>query len=238
MAVLCTHCGAEHAAGVNIACRDCRLAPGNGTAWSLPDLENGPDEVDFDLADWTPADRVALAVTLDERVVPWRWEAGPVLVVQASDEEVVDSLLDEMEEQEDGEGGDDEGDAWGEAGDEEWDEEAGEEAAAAMGNLFDVGDRLMHNPDNAELLLEVDRLASVVEGSAPPFGVEQSTWEEIGRLAAAVVEASDDASEEDGDEDGGEQDGGEDDDESGGKSGGGDVAAAARALRDYLRDFV
>lgn len=199
---VCRHCGAVVEAGVNAACRDCRLSPDLGAVPSLPATDDGAggDEVDFDLADWPAEERVALAVMLHERAVPWRWEPGPLLVVREFDEAVVEELLDE----------DDEGaTAWEDLeGD-----EADEEAQSAMGDLFDAGDRLMHNPANVELVALVDRLATVVDQSPPPFGLDAGTWEEIARLATAVAVAGDDLDEE-------------------------GVAAAARSLRDYLREYV
>jgi hypothetical protein len=92
-------------------------------------------------------------------------------------------------------------------------EDGGEEAAEAMGGLFDAADRLLHNPANVEALVDVDRLATVVAESAPPYGVEVKTWEQVGNLADAVLAASDDEDE-------------------------GAVAESSRALRDFLRTFV
>ena len=199
---VCRHCGAVVEAGVNAACRDCRLSPDLGALPTLPPTDDGAgaDEIDFDLADWPAEERVALSVTLHEREVPWRWEPGPLLVVREFDEAVVEELLGEEGE-----------------GETAWEdiegEEADEEAQSAMGDLFDAGDRLMHNPANIELVAEVDRLATVVDQSPPPFGIDAGTWEEIARLAVAVAVAGDEQ-----DEDG--------------------VAVAARSLRDYLREYV
>jgi len=227
---LCANCGAEYAAGLQAACRDCRLASDPTVQPSLPDLEDGPDEMLFDLSLWPAEERVALGLTLDERDIPWRWEPGPDLVVREVDQAVVEELLDEEE-----------------ASDEDWEElseaemdhleadmeadleadlaidddgvedagpqDGGEEAAEAMGGLFDAADRLMHHPANVEALVEVDRLATVVAESAPPYGVEDKTWQQVGALADAVLTASDD-----------------EDDEA--------VAESSRALRDFLRTFV
>lgn len=232
---LCANCGSEYAAGLQAACRDCRLASDPASPPSLPDLEDGPDEMLFDLSLWPAEERVALGLTLDERGIPWRWEPGPDLVVRESDQVVVEELLDEEEgDDEDwedvSEADRDESDldadlaidaddevADGEDGDEPEDddepEDGGEEAAGAMGGLFDAADRLMHNPANVEALVDVDRLASLVADSLPPYGIEPKTWEQVGVLADAVLAASD---EEDVDA----------------------VAAASKSLRDFLRTYV
>jgi len=231
---LCLNCGAEYAAGLQAACRDCRLATDPTSAPSLPDLEDGPDELLFDLTLWPAEERVSLGLTLDERGVPWRWEPGPELAVRESDQAAVEELLDEEEAGEDDweelsdeemdaleadlEIDDDEGGARGEedGGEEdggEDEEDGGEEAAAAMGDLFDAADRLMRNPANVEALVDVDRAATVVAERKPPYGIEPPTWDQVGALADAVLAASDE----------------EDEDA---------VAAASKSLRDYLRPFV
>lgn len=201
---LCRHCGAEYAAGVHAACRDCRLSPDLETEWSLMPQGEGPEELEFDVATWPAGERVALALDLDERGVPWRWEPGLVLVVRAEDEAVVEEVFQQQPEEDEAA---EEFDAL------EGDEADDGEAQAAMGDLFDAADRLLHNPTNIEALTDVDRLVSVVDQSAPPFGIEVTTWEEIGRLAGAVVDGAD-AEDEDA------------------------VAAAARGLRDFLRQYV
>lgn len=227
--MLCANCGAEYAVGLQAACRDCRLASDATVEPSLPDLEDGPDEMLFDLSLWPPEERVALGLTLDERDIPWRWEPGPDLVVREVDQAVVEELLDEeeagdedweelSEEEMDDVEADMEADleadlAIDDDEEDEDDEEGGDEAAAAMGGLFDAADRLMHNPANVEALVDVDRLATVVAESAPPYGVEEKTWEQVSTLADAVLTASDD----------------EDEDA---------VASSSRALRDFLRTFV
>lgn len=231
---ICANCGADYAVGLQAACRDCRLASFPESPPTLADLEDGPDEMLFDLSLWPPEERVALGLTLDERGIPWRWEPGPDLVVRESDQAVVEELLDEEEGDEgdweeltddemddleadldadleiDGDSEDDEAGGGEEDGGEE---DGGEEAAGAMGGLFDAADRLMHNPANVEALVDVDRLATVVADFRPPYGVEAKTWEQVGQLADAVLAASD-----------------EDDEDM--------VAAASKSLRDFLRSLV
>jgi hypothetical protein len=185
---------------VNAACRDCRLAPDPAAPASLPAQQDGEPEIEYGLDSWPAEDRVGLGMALNQQSVPWRWEPGPVLVIRELDEAIVEAAL-------------------GQAGEEEagWEdvegEEADETAQAAMSDLFLAADRLVHSPSDGDLVEEVSRLASVVDESAPPFGVEPSVWDEISRLAGAVVVAA-----EEGDEEG--------------------VEEAARAVRDFLRDYV
>jgi hypothetical protein len=197
---LCTHCGVEVSAGVRAACPDCRLAPDVTVPPTLPASEDGPEEVSFDLSAWPAADRVALGVTLDSQEVPWRWEPGPALVVRAFDEAVVEEQLDE-------EGADDGG--WEDVEGEESDEEA----QTLMSDLFDVADRLVHTPWEADLLAEAARLGAAAGESKPPFGIEPQTWRAVTDRAGAIATAA------------------EDEDQVA-------VEDAARELRDYLRDYV
>ncbi len=196
---VCAYCGAEYTAGINAACRDCKLAPESADDPSLAPSDDGPDELLFELDTWPAEDRVGLGVALTERGVSWRWEPGPVLVVREFDEAVVEELLDQAE------GGDDWEDLEG--------EQADEAAHSAMSDLFLAADRLVHSPDNAVLVREVARLEEVVAESEPPFGVEETVWDEIGRLAADLADAGEDADEE-------------------------AVEQAAAALREYLRPYV
>jgi hypothetical protein len=179
---VCAHCGADYAAGVNAACRDCRLAPRATSAPTLPASDEGPDEVLFDLDSWPAQDRVALGVALNERGVPWRWESGPVLVVREFDEAVAEELLDATE------GGDDWEDLEG--------EESDEAAQEAMSDLFLAADRLVRSPGSAPIVEEVARLEEVVADSAPPFGVDPTVWDQMGDLAGALVAAGDAADDE------------------------------------------
>ena len=246
MTSLCLNCGAEFAVGIQAACRDCRLTTDVAGEPSLPDLEDGPDEMLFDLSLWLPEERVALGLTLDERGIPWRWEPGPELVVREADEAVVEELLDEEESGEgdweelsaeemddleadmeadleadleidsDSDEDDDEDDEEDDGGEDDLDDEGddgGDDAAAAMGDLFDAADRLMHNAANVEALVDVDRVATLVSESKPPYGVERTTWQQVGTMADAVLAASDEEDEA-------------------------AVAETAKSLRDFLRTYV
>ncbi|MFP5319756.1 MAG: hypothetical protein ACLGI2_15855 [Acidimicrobiia bacterium] len=203
---LCPHCGADYTAGINAACRECRLAPGPATEPSLPPSENPEEEVAFEMATWPAGERVAVGLALDEEDVPWRWEAGGLLVVREFDEAVVEAILAELAE-EDGEA-DGEPGGWEGEGD-----ELDEQAQTAMGDIFVVADRLVRAPDDGELILELARLASVVEDARPPFGVDRRMWEQIAARSWAITGAAEQGEDE-------------------------AVADGARDLRDYLREYV
>lgn len=215
MIACCPFCGAEYFPS-NARCHDCNLGldPPPATALLEEQLDN---ELVYELADWPVHARVRLSSTLGERQIAYRWEPGPDLVVRDTHGDAVDALLDELELAEvdpvDGEvdEGDDEED-WDDADEEQ--AAADEVAQAAMADLFVAADRLMHEPGDPSIADDLVEAAAVVDGNAPPFGIEPPTWTKVRELAGAVRddlqnEADDDA-----------------------------VALDAQALREALRPFV
>ncbi len=100
MVSFCPRCGAEfpvEALGgyirVSVKCPDCRLAITDVPAM----LEPSDDEVGYELSEWPVSERGPVTAALIEQEIPYRWEAGLVLVVPASTEEQVDRLLDDLE---------------------------------------------------------------------------------------------------------------------------------------------
>ena len=216
MVSLCPRCGAElplelHAPGyARIApqCRDCRLVVEDPPPMLAPGDDD--DELEYELDEWAVADRGAVTAALVERELPYRWEPGLALVVRVTDEELVDSLLDDIEDAEWEADGDDDGDA------DEDDEqvEGGEEAQAAMSDLFVSADRLSHHPEDGAAAVELFNAADVVEASGPPYGIEAHVWDRVGALAGEVSRHLEESAGEDA------------------------VAASARSLRDFLRGYV
>ena len=212
MVTCCTHCGADLSyrppGGVLGVwpenCPDCGLVQAD----DVPTLAPGDDEIEYSVAEWEPRDRILLRNALTERGVLWRWEPGPVLVVDDRDESAVEAVLDDLEQFEaEGELVDAEGE----------DDEAGVEddvrAHEAMGDLFVAANRLARMPDSGPLVSEVERLASFVGRARAPYGVDVRLWDDVRRLSLAVADA-----------------GGSGDEEA--------VQESARRLRDLLRDYV
>jgi len=235
MILFCPRCGAQMATMFRGAafetswtCSECGVAsepPGM--------LAPSDDEVTYGLDEWPVIDRAALTAALAADGLPYRWEAGVVLVVPEPLEAVVDGILDDLEglsteaadaeatedEEPAGEddvggedGGEDDGGGEDDAGEDE-DEipaDGGEEAQAAMADLFVTADRLQRAPADKLLAGELAALAEVVAESLPPYGIEDLTWRRIQELTTDVEEAADDM----------------------------EVADRARALRELLRPFV
>ena len=185
----CPWCGAEYGVAAT-KCWDCKLALDEPPAATLAETE--PDEeVGFELDEWSAADRGGLAASLGARGIDYRWEPGLVLVVRAGDEGQVDSLLDDLENDDDGvtwedggAGGDDDEDDDGA----EDDADGGERAQKAMADLFVASDRLMHGPGDERVADDLIAATAVVSASAPPYGFEPVAWLQIRELAAGVVD--------------------------------------------------
>lgn len=184
-------------------CSDCGLTVQDPPAM----LAAGADdtEVEYDLVDWPVVERSAATHALAGAEIPYRWDAGLVLVVPTVAEDEVDRLLDDLEDTGElapaEEPDDDEADG-------------GEEAQAAMADLFVAADRLQHAPADVDVAADVTAAASVVRGSAPPYGIERPVWRRIQELATVLVGDIEEFAEEDV------------------------VGANARAVRDFLREYV
>jgi len=209
MILFCPRCGSEFPAKFRgewfdsgPICSDCGVAIGDPPAMLAPSEE----EMTYGLDEWPVADRAAVTGALVDDDVPYRWEAGLVLVVPDAVEALVDGILDDLEGSgpapdlwDEGEPADPDADLDADAEDADEaedaeDEEAdgGAEAQAAMSDLFVVADRLQHAPWDPDLNAELETLTAVVGASLPPYGVDRPTWTRIHDLAAAVGEAGDD----------------------------------------------
>ena len=212
----CPRCGAFFAPEVNmefsttqLLCRECGLSLDDPPV-SLAPSENDEDQIAYDLAEWPPEDRVIASADLVELGIPYRWEENVVLVVPANVEEQVDAILDEIDENA---LADDEAALV----DLETGEDGGEEAATAMSDMFLAADGLSNDTYDEERVVEFIEAASAVGQCLPPYGMEPPVWNRIQTEAAAIVTTLEKG--EDGD-----------DDEA--------VTSAARALRDFLRNYV
>lgn len=212
----CPRCGAFFAPDVNmefsttqVLCRECGLSLEDPPE-SLGPSENDEDQIAYDLAEWPPEDRAIASADLVEQGIPYRWEDNIVLVVPAAVEEQVDAILDEIDENA---LADDEAALV----DLETGDDGGEEAATAMSDMFLAADGLSNDTYDEEKVVEFIEAASAVGQCLPPYGMEPLVWNRIQTEASAIVTTL-------------EKGEGGDDDEA--------VTSAARALRDFLRNYV
>jgi hypothetical protein len=213
----CPRCGALFAPDVNMEfsstqtlCVECGLSLEDPPAILAPS-EVDDDQIAYELAEWPADDRAIASADLVELGIPYRWDENLVLVVPAGAEEQVDAILDEIDENAAFES-DEEALVELEAG-----EDGGEEAATAMSDLFIAADGLTHETYDEPKVVEFIEAASAAGQCLPPYGIEPLVWNRIQSEASAIVTALEKG--EDGD-----------DNET--------VTSAARALRDFLRNYV
>lgn len=143
----------------------------------VSELGDEDPAVEYDLSEWTPAQRATLVRAVADAGVPHRVE-GDLLVVAADAEDVVDELLDAVES----------GDVM------LLDEDDGAEPMVSMAEVFTLADRLLREPGDSRgrdlLAVAVD-----LDPERPPFGVALGTWRSIVAGIAEVAEAVDAADE-------------------------------------------
>ena len=182
--VLCQHCGADLSHHPLLAveepstskCFDCGLASDDGGAWQ-PSFE-ADEVIRYRLDDWSPGQRLALALALYD--VPFRWDPGPVIVVREEGRSVVEAFLHErgtVGVPADREAGSDDEDATGEG------------VESAMSDLFLGADQLVRAPWDGIAMARVRELGVLVGSSMPPFGIEPRVWDELAARAAGIAAA-------------------------------------------------
>jgi hypothetical protein len=155
----------------------------NGVAASREPIPLADDaaSTEYDLAEWEPSERELVTSHLVTRGLPFRWEED-VLLVGTGDEELVDSILDEVEN--------DEGIELPEDGDDEG--EADQLPFETLTTFFLAGDRLQRNPLDADGLEQLLSAVDVADPDRPPYGVDKRLWarmcELADDLAAALVD--------------------------------------------------
>lgn len=199
MNACCPYCGAEYLLS-DPRCWDCKLSLVEPPAPTLG-LDDHDDEAGYELDDWPASTRSKLTASLADRGIPARWEPGLTLVVREADADSVDDLLDQLDDED-----------WPD--DDDGDDDDSEDAHEAMGDLFVVADRLMHEPWDEAIGAELAEVADRVAASPPPFGIEPVAWAQVQELAGIVV---------------GDLDAGASDDV---------VVTDSRTLRDVLRRYV
>jgi hypothetical protein len=136
-------------------------------------LDTEGDQVVYEVADWAPELRDRLVALLDRGSIPYAWDENRDLVVDAGDEDEVERLLDQVEYP----------DALPE------DDTGGTEAQDVMSSLFVAADRLMHDPEDHEGVLDAVEGAQRAESLPVPYGFEPRVWENVVGRATAVRQA-------------------------------------------------
>ncbi|HEY4609059.1 MAG TPA: hypothetical protein VIH06_07640 [Ilumatobacteraceae bacterium] len=156
----------------------------------IPLAEDAPS-TEYDLAEWEDDERELVTKHLVDRGLPFRWEED-VLLVGTDDEDVVESILDEVENDE-AVDAEETGEAnGGEAGDQPDEDRLPFET---LTTFFLAGDRLQRNPLDADGLEELLSATAVADPERPPYGVDLRLWQRMcelaDELAAALVDGDD-----------------------------------------------
>jgi hypothetical protein len=154
-------------------------------------LADDAASTEYDLAEWEQSERDLITAHLVARGLPFRWEED-VLLVSTDDEQLVDSILDDVENDEgvdlpsdDGEG------PQGADGDED------RLPFETLTTFFLAGDRLQRNPLDADGLEQLLSATDVADPDRPPYGVDKRLWQRMCELADDLAAALVDGEEPD-----------------------------------------
>lgn len=149
---------------------------GRGEAPTGPPAEFGPDDAatEYDLAEWTQAQRETLVRAVGDAGIPYRIE-GDVLLVPVAAEEFVDELLDAIET----------GDVM------LLDDADGVEPVLGMADLFTLADRLRREPKDHRGRQLVAVAVAELNPERPPYGVSLATWRQGVGACVRLAEAFD-----------------------------------------------
>jgi hypothetical protein len=163
------------------------MAVDNGpeTAREPVPLADDAPSTEYDLAEWEQSERDLITSHLVSRSLPFRWEED-VLLVGTDDEELVDSILDEVENDEGIELPDEADDGEG---------DADRLPFETLTTFFLAGDRLQRNPLDADGLEQLLSATDVADPDRPPYGVDKKLWQRMcelaDELAAALADGED-----------------------------------------------
>lgn len=152
---------------------------GEVEATLLPALDPDAEKVVYEVAEWSPEDRADLTDALVEEGVRYVFDEMGDLVIQAIDEDRVDTLMDDLTD--------------GET--EEVDDAP--MATDVLSDLFVAADKLRKSPRDAKAILAAREQAIAVIALPPPYGFERRTWAQVGLRAGALRALLEDESPDD-----------------------------------------
>jgi hypothetical protein len=121
-----------------------------------PAVTRSDGEVEYDLSEWSDADRATIDDELSVVEVPFRWEEPALLVVPAERELEVDALLDRLEAAIDEAGGD-----------------------SPLAELFLAVDAIEHKPNDRDTVLGLNAAFERAESAPLPYGMAPDAWDNV-----------------------------------------------------------
>jgi hypothetical protein len=146
-------------------------------------LADDAETTEYDLAEWEDGERELVTSHLVARGLPFRWEED-VLLVGTADEALVDSILDDVENDEGVDIPDD-------------DDDADQLPFETLTTFFLAGDRLQRNPLDADGLEQLVAANELADPARPPYGVDKRLWHRTCELADELASALVDGDEPD-----------------------------------------
>lgn len=131
-------------------------------------LDPDSEKVVYEIAEWSPEDRADLTDALAEEGVRHAFDEMGDLVVEAIDEDRVDTIVDEL------------------TGDDAEDAEEAPVASDVLSNLFVAADKLRKSPRDSRAIGQAIEESTVVIKMSPPYGFERATWAKVGLRAGAL----------------------------------------------------
>ena len=138
---------------------------------SMPTLEVDAETIEYETAGWSDSEQASFSSLLIRLGIPYEFNDDGGLVVQASDEEAIETALDAFQVVND-----------------ERPELDGLDANSLLTEVFVSCDRLRRDYRDDTGVGEILRLTPVLVEHRPPFGIEANQWDEIGKRAIDLVE--------------------------------------------------
>lgn len=151
-------------------------APHDNPAAQPIDIAEGVATTEYDLEEWSEADRQSITRALTRQEVPYRWE-DDLLLVGTEHEAVAESLMDLIESGEFA------------AHDDDIDEDAERLPFETLTTFFLAGERLQRNALDADGLEQLLAAVAVAEPTQPPYGVDIRLWQRTCELADELAGA-------------------------------------------------
>lgn len=151
-------------------------APHDNPAARPIDIADGVDTTEYDLEEWSEADRQSITRALTRQEIPYRWE-DDLLLVGTEHEAVAESLMDLIESGEFA------------AHEDDVDEDAERLPFETLTTFFLAGERLQRNALDADGLEQLLAAVAVAEPAQPPYGVDIRLWQRTCELADELAGA-------------------------------------------------
>lgn len=142
-------------------------------ATARPALDPGAERLTYEIADWHSALQTEFTDQLTISEVPYEWDIHGNVIVLASDEDLVDEVLEMLPD----------------AIDDEISSDDGVAVHELLDNLFMRSDRLSSRPSDATATVAVEEAAGTLELLSTPFGFEAGEWKKLVESVQALRQA-------------------------------------------------